>query len=194
MLEPMLGPDIKLAPYEIFYLTDVLNEDVGYRNQGLQLSAQLQYSDGWESNSNASQDRNSRHRAPQAVMAWYHNLSLNHQVMCTASWSYRISNYNNNESQYGELRGSLGHLWNIADRHLWENTINAGGNSRIESEIRTRTVDYQSVLTTYIEDRLSLQTRINARYSWRKSDPGVNHGWSWGYSLGLVYHLDRVLF
>lgn len=196
VLEPLLGEE--LDPYEIYYLADVLNENVGTRSQGTELSATWEYQGGNRTYSSATEDDHRRIRNASIFARWYHNLSLNHQLMVGIGWGYSFYNRNAQSAENGSLTANLSHQWNVADRHLWTNSLSLNGDSRIDSEIRERDVSLQSNWTMYIEDQLSLQGNVRAQYSWDRTpsldaDPGddIRMGWNWGFGVSVVYHLDR---
>lgn len=192
VIEPMLQDAAPLTTYEIFYLTDVLNEDVGLRYQGWQLSARFEYQESIYDGS--QEDIASRQRSPLAALTWYHNLTLNTQIHVDANWRYIMRNWADLYHEYGELSLRLGHLWNLSDRHLLENVIAFNGNSDIDEDARQRNVNYRFNLTTYIENRLSLETYFGAQYNWMRHNSDIVDGWTWSYGIYLRYHLDRVLF
>lgn len=192
VIEPMLADAAPLTTFEIFYLTDVMNEDVGLRFQGWQVSAQFEYRDG--SSDGPYPEVKSRFRSPMAALSWYHNLTLNTQLHFAGTWRYTFDNWADRSGEYGRLDVRLGHLWNLADRHLLENVIMLGGDSNIREDTRYRQINYRLNLTTYFEDRLSLETQLGAHYTWQRVDGDILDGWSWEYGIFLRYHLDRVLF
>jgi hypothetical protein len=196
VLEPLLGE--KLDPYEIFYLADVMREDVGIRSQGTEVTATWKYTGTNQFSSSATQEDHRRNRDAVLIARWIRNLSLNHQV--TASCGARYSFYNTNfqGEEYASLLASLSHLWNVADRHLWTNSLSYDGDSRIHGEAREKDVRLSSAWTMAIEDQLSLRANLGTHYSWGRTqsdDPvpsdDIRTGWNWGFGISVVYHLDR---
>lgn len=77
-LEPMLDPANPLSPYEIFYLRDVLSEDVGPRTQGAWIQVVANFDESRASS--GGQESVSPRRSAGLVASWDHNLNLNHQL------------------------------------------------------------------------------------------------------------------
>ena len=189
----MLGEGAELSPYEIMYLTEALSERLGIRQQGWQLRADYQYRDG--RNVAYESELNSRRRSLDISAGWYHNLSLNQQFFIDGGWRYDMDNRNEEEQENGAIHAALGHLWNLADRHLLENTLTYDGNAYITEDSREKSVLYKLTLVTYLEDRLSLTTGGNLGYAWRETASGDESiFWTWNFQVGLTYHLDRTLF
>jgi hypothetical protein len=127
---------------------------------------------------------------------WYHNLSLSQQIFIDGGWRYDFNDRNEEHLETGAIHAELGHLWNLADRHLLENTLTYDGDAYITEGGREKAALYELTLTTYLEDRLSLNTGGNLGYAWRRSEASGDESifWTWNFSVGLTYHLDRVLF
>ncbi len=196
LLAPVLGDSTKLSAYEIFYLADALKEEIGDRNQGFSVAALWSYSGIRTSNS--SYHAHNRSRSPMVEAIWSHNLTMEHQFFVYSQWQFNIQNQGSQDRETGRLQLSLGHLWNLADRHLWQTRFDYDNSSVIDPESRTRSANFHSTWTMYIEDSLSLRAGANTRYYWHRGSPGdpqfITHGWDWGYSLRMVYHLDSILF
>nr|MEE4269296.1 hypothetical protein [Candidatus Krumholzibacteria bacterium] len=196
VLEPLLGE--KLDPYEIFYLADVLNEDVGTRDQGTEVTATWQYSGTNQFRTSATEEDHRRNRDAVLIARWFRNLSLNHQVTASCGARYSFYNANYQGEEYASLQAALSHLWNVADRHIWTNSLSYDGDSRIHGEAREKVVRLSSSWTMSIEDQLSLRTDLGTTYSWYRTqsdDPvpadNIRTGWNWYFGVGVVYHLDR---
>jgi hypothetical protein len=199
VMEPMTG--IQLSPYEVFYLADVLNENVGTRLQGFELTTLWQYSGSTSFSSSSPEDRNVRDRLASLTTAWSRNLTLQHQVRTYIGLVYSFRNIDAAASENLDLMATLEHLWNVADRHYLVTHLRYRGNSFIDSETRNRGVSLGSEWRIYVEDQLSLTTRADLDYDWQRSpiqpaggEDGVNQRWNWGFSVGLTYDLQRVLF
>jgi hypothetical protein len=194
VLQPLLGEEAALSPYEIMYLAEVLSERLGERRQGWQLRADFQYQDG--RNVGFQNEINTRRRSVDLSAGWYHNLSLSQQIFIDGGWRYDFNDRNEEHLETGAIHAELGHLWNLADRHLLENTLTYDGDAYITEGGREKAALYELTLTTYLEDRLSLNTGGNLGYAWRRSEASGDESifWTWNFSVGLTYHLDRVLF
>lgn len=190
VLAPLLPQDNPLTPYEIYYLADVLSEDLGVRSQGFRLGAEYRYSEF--NTDDGTIERNGRERTPAVVVAWSHNLSLTQQVSVSCNWGYRWINQGEHVAESNDFGGKLSHLWVLADRYLLETSGEYRHRGDIAVDFRNRSTRLQSVLTVYLEDRVSLNARVGAAYDWARSAEERREDWSWNYSLSLRYHLDRL--
>lgn len=192
VLEPLLGAERSLSAFEIMYLTEVLNEDLGDRRQGLRLGPRFTYQDGQRSDGNRTSSR--RSRSVGVDLVWAHNLSLTRQVFCEAGLWYSLLDQDSDHREFAWSEVTLGHLWNLTDRHLLENTLHYESDADIATEGREKWVGLRSTLRTWVEDRLSLDASASLNYIWRRSGSEEYVSWSWSYALGMTYYLDRILF
>ncbi len=203
VLEPMLDPARPLEPYEIFYLRDVLAEDLGDRRQGQIVScgalyeaeADLVFNDAYES----------EHRGVWLSATAARNLSLVHQVSASvwANWSHGDTDRGDIAS--GRVTARLVHLWSLADRVLVTTAGTAEfsyyerpGDGRFERGCRG---DMGSDMRFRVEDSAYLVAGVHARYLYRNNASPANgpvtlwqDGWNWEYRVALDYVLDRFLY
>lgn len=192
VLEPLLGAERALSPFEIMYLTEVLNESLGDRRQGLRLGPLFTYQDG-RSSANDS-DSSQRRRSVGVDLVWYRNLSLTRQVFCAAGLWYNWTDQDSGHREFASSELTLGHLWNLTDRHLLENTLRYESDADIAADGCEKWASHRSTLRTWVEDRLSLDASATLNYTWRRQGDEEYVAWSWSYALGLTYYLDRILF
>jgi len=196
VLDPMIqGEPLTVA--EVFYLTDVLQENLGSRRQGYELSVQGTYR-RLGGGDDANDDTYAR-----CFASVFHNLSLESQVYGSFStqWSWWDGNEGNDiDRQYTNL--GLGFLWNVADRILLDGSLTGNraqyeykltGNSFTEYQVRAElTFDF------FIEDRLSLRPAVGASWQERDSDREDGTSYSrrqdWHYALSINYRLEGLLF
>jgi hypothetical protein len=114
---------------------------------------------------------------------------------------YSFQNRNDTSGEYLDYLATLEHLWNVADRHYLITDLRYRGNSYIDAETRNRGVSLGSEWRIYVEDQLSLTTRADLNYDWQRApqqsardEDRVFQHWSWNFSVGLAYDLERVLF
>jgi hypothetical protein len=217
VLAPMLDPEQPLSPYEVFYLRDVLSENIGPRREGYSVTAAFGYGHRRE---NREVDYVTNDRGPVLGLTWVRNPSLNHQLALGVAGSYRTVNYTvdypaiaDNSLREDLLRGELGieHLWTLADRYRLDTSLGFTGRY-IEMEqddqrsIR-RTLDTRlgSTFRMFVEDNLSVVASIrgtNSQDYYEVSggpQPDLDgeryrRDWNWSYGLGFEYYLDRFLY
>lgn len=205
VLEPMLDPNHPLSPYEIFYLRDVMDENVGTRGQGTKLGVFYEYWDTRRSSGNW--DYRGISRWPYLNFLWVTNPTLNHQWTLQAGVSYYQSSGGDrrNENVKGQL--NLTYLWTIADRYRWDINLDFTSyyNDDYESGSQAirRSLDSRlgSTFLVFMENSLALRLSAsvtnlqesNGESIWIE-DPGYNRIWRWSYGIGFEYYLDRVLY
>lgn len=192
VLAPLLDVDNPLSPFEMFYLTDVLNEYLGDRLQGFEISLLGSYR---EQNEDTQYFENNRRiRSSDLRISYYHNLSLTQQLRATARSYYYWWDGGNNEEDDGYIEFEVAHLWNMADRYNLSTRIKYSGNLDIPEDYGSNQLYLDSTFQVFLEDRVSLTTSLICRYFWNSSYGDESFGWDLGYRLGLEYHLDRLVF
>jgi len=205
VLQPMLNPDNPLSPYEIYYLREIMEEDVGPRREGVELQAGFFYRD-FDNN----YDPNGTHdieRGPALVFLWAKNLSLDHQVSLGVDGDYSWSSSQRYGANIANAGLNLAYLWTIADRYRWDTdlTLDAyyrefddGRDSGIQRSLSTR---LDSEFTIFIEDTISMNFRVrgsnlqeNVSSSFDAYYERYSRRWNWSYGIGLTYLLDGVLY
>ncbi len=214
VLEPLLEEENPLSPYEIFYLRDILTEDIGPRREGVELRGTYFYRE-FSSDYNEAETRGYS-RNPSLNFLWVRNLSFDHQLTLNTGVSYRQSDQTKTGSldqSYSEkidtLRGNfyLAHLWTIADRYRLDTILDFVGSyhernfeaSRwIERDFRTALM---SKFRVFLEDNMSLVASVRGVNTQGYDDfqdsldaERYSRSWSWSYGIGIEYYLDRVLY
>ncbi|MBN2091571.1 hypothetical protein JW964_18300 [candidate division KSB1 bacterium] len=114
-----IDPNQSLTPFETFYLTDVLYENIGERFEGWEISAALD-------------KMTSKYKAENIggimKVEWYKNLSLENQLNMTSSVSYQKNEYKNKsvtltQQIIFEYHTSVNYLWLLTDRIYWNSRI-----------------------------------------------------------------------
>ena len=214
VLEPMLDDEHPLSPYEIFYLRDIMAEDIGPRREGVELRGSYFYH---EFSADADeQGTRAYSRSSRLNFLWVRNLGFNHQLTLNTGASYRQEDWSSTESlgqSYSDKREVLGgdlslaHLWTIADRYRLDTALDFVGsyNERkndvrrlIERDFRTELV---SEFRVFLEDNMSLVANIRGSNAHGYDDlqdqidtERYSRAWNWSYGIGLEYYLDRVLY
>jgi len=205
VLEPMLDQDNPLSPYEIFYLADVMNEDVGPRRQGTELQGRFIY------NEYGSDDFLGKwgqiFRGPAVIFLWTRNLNLDNQLSLGASARY--ASVGGQDYKGEEVSGGmdLAHLWTIADRYRLDTSLNVAGYYNERNDDADRMIN-RSIQTTihsmfriFLEDSMALSASVfgSNRQSERDRVAFVDtdqysRTWNWSYGIGIEYYLDRILY
>jgi hypothetical protein len=217
VLAPMLDPDRPLSTYEIFYLRDVMSEDIGPRREGTSLTASYGYGHRRDDNEVVVRIDD---RGPFLGITWVRNPTLNHQLAVGLVGSYRTVNYTRDYPEREDvstredyLRGefSIQHLWTVADRYRLDTSLGFSGRySEAErDDLRSIRRDLETRLGSsfrmFVEDNLSLVASLqgsNAQIDAETtggSQPDIEgeqyrRAWRWSYRVGLEYYLDRFLY
>lgn len=200
-----------VSPYDMMYLTDVLDEAIGSRLQGWEVltGASFHYNNslarkGETETSPLGQvlDRSSDINKSISLFLrgrWYQNISLNHQV---GIFSYINQQYPLDSSLtlwYASIRVGGDWLWNVADRwllrtefqniylrHKRENRFKSWRNSMILG----------SNISYFIENQLAIHARISARleHSGNNREKLNGRNLSLSFSAGMRYYFARNIY
>ena len=186
-----------LTPFEMYYLAEVLQEDVGTRLQGWDLSFGLTYA-----------EKGGTYYASETWLAGfvagrlYKNLTLDTQLGIAVYGHYgpEIGSHPEKDSE-GEVQLTASYLWLIADRLSWEPGVTADvgfGKVKDESQQTGEWISDQEYVISaplkyFIEDRIVLST--GASYTIRRLDDmrGSHRSNQWYLQCGVLYHFDRHL-
>ena len=207
-----------MQPFDLFYLSDVLNENIGQRFEGWDITAggsfdyrnYLSRSDE-DNDSNGSSFSRSLTISKYALAfirgRWYKNLSLRHQISFQSELnrSYRLSDQSVLD-RTSNATVSAAWLWNITDRLLVNTQIsNSYYHYHVKDDIEAggqtdkpwrNLFSVDSKLTYFIENRLA----INAGMQYERSS-GDDFSFLLDqddrvlqFSAGLNYYFSRNLY
>lgn len=189
-----IGVESRLTPYEIYFLSDIFQENVGIRLEGWNISAGVTW--------NYSNDEYYRSAGGFGQMRWYKNLNLNHQIGVNILGS--LSNYFSEKALFEYLGGvdlKLSYLWVITDRVLWQTNYASEFDFTKYSEKRGQRPSYKkenfkhslnSEISYYIEDNLSFFIRTNILLNRFDRDfYSVYQDYNLDFSFGVAYYIDR---
>ncbi|MCK9994746.1 MAG: hypothetical protein KAH56_00530, partial [Candidatus Krumholzibacteria bacterium] len=195
VLEPMLDQDNPLSPYEIFYLADVMSEDVGPRKQGTELQGRFFYHEYGSDDDFRSYGRISR--GPAVFFLWTRNLNLDNQLSLRASARYATVGGQEYKEELVSGGMDLAHLWTIADRYRLDTSLNVAGyyneqNFDAERAInRSIETTLHSIFRIFLEDSMALSASVlgSSRQSGHDSISYVyadrySRSWHWSYGIG----------
>jgi hypothetical protein len=204
-LEPLLDPDNSLSPYEVFYLRDVMNEDIGTRTQGASIEATAVFNE--RRSSYGEDEYNTPWRSAGLVANWSHNLNLNHQLRALGSVMLSSGSGGSRRSENVVGRVELEHLWAIADRYRWDNSLGFRSNyvdveSTVDQAVyRYYETSFDSRFRIFVEDRMAVLASVNVENRQGYGDiwtmvPNQEYErrWQWTYGVGLEYTLDTFLY
>ena len=199
VLAPVLGAE-PLSVAEVFYIADMLREDLGVRRQGIRVEAgPTWYQSGLGGGSTYTPGL-------FAELAMSRNLSLPLQISAELGW--RWLHWNRGDAQDSDERdlqayANLGLLWNVADRMRLDAVI-AGEHAVLEpdawsGESTSSSVSLDLDLRIYLEDRLALRPFVRARWSEAETDIAnpqefYRMSQSWSYGIAIDYSLDTLLW
>lgn len=189
-----IGIESRLTPYEIYFLSDIFQENVGIRLEGWDISAGV----AW----NYSNEEYYRRVGGFGQMRWYKNLNLNHQIGVNILGS--LSNYFSEKVLFEYLGGvdlKLSYLWVITDRVLWQTNYTSEFDFTKYNEKRGLRPSYKeenfkhslnSEISYYIEDNLSFFIRTNILLSRFDRDFCPEYqDYNLDLSFGVAYYIDR---
>jgi len=192
LLGPVLDASNPLTPYEVMYLTEVLNENLGHRYQGF--TVQLSYAWSEQYRKSDGGNRYTSRRVPRLTIGWSHNPSLTQQLRGRCSVEHSWVQYRGEDEDDGALDIYLEHLWNLADRYSWTNRLLYLSDVSISGYSGGHRCRWDSAIEVFLEDQLSLHAGVEAQYAWAPEDNDDASLWDWRYRLSCAYHIDRVMF
>ncbi len=202
-----ISPELmSLPPFDLFYLTDTMNETIGARREGWEISAEvdLQYDVDYFKNENNSmtnsQTSNNTTLIPSISGVWAKNLSLNQQVTLSGGFQYfedlgSESYFNRNKI----LNASGSWLYSISDRFLMTTNV---GHIRIYRDLHTTSLTNIGLNADYfIENSFSLFANLLFVYRPDSTvftvDDVIEYtadSKDFIFSAGLRYYFMRELF
>lgn len=188
-----------LSPFDIFYLTEILSENIGARYEGWDASAGIDYQYQWQDRV----DARSKTLGLFLKTRYFHNLSLSRQIRFDGDFIW-YKPFLNEENWHPDrlltLQGN--YLWNLADRVLWDSWINFTDDfSKREQNSKTsylisRGITLQTSLSYFIENNLTFSASINLGWvDYDKISSSQNeYNLDLRTSMHLTYYFDRSLF
>lgn len=190
-----------LAPYDAYYLAEVLAEDVGHRSEGFEVDGTLEsrYSHAMS----AGDDEESWQIVPVIRARWAHNVDLNHQVTAEATaiaWRTERLDLFQVDRELTDARVAqldVEYLWAIADRILWTTALRVR-RSEYEQDAqpefsRDSWANLTSTYNLHLEDRVALRPWIAFDFQQYDRDSVRRIVRSFTYGINLTYVFDTTL-
>lgn len=202
-----------LQPFDLFYLTDVLDENTGRRLEGWELAAGgnfryinnlTRFENFMETPSLNRTENISKAAGPFIRGRWFKNLSLNHQIGFTARAHRRyILDPNATTQWHTEFKAQASWLWTVTDRFLLETQlINHYGDSKLEGGLDGKGWGNNTNLSTdfiyFVENRLALNLGAGYTVSYF-GFPGSTESFDrrvtgLNFRAGIQYYFSRHLY
>lgn len=188
-----LTGDQPLTPFEVLYLAEVLEEEIGYRSEGWLFSLTA-----WIEHNHDEYHANELNAGPRVFLGWSHNFDLNHQLSLNLSGSYGWHDNPDNDAGRGEVSLAGAHLWVLADRVLWSTRLRGlfrhGEQKDVDYRHRDLSTSFSSTFDFYVEDHLVLQPTVRVRYDTSEyTGQDVRSRWNWQYGVTLRYYFEKAL-
>ncbi len=190
-----------LTPFEMYYLVDVLQEDVGARAEGWRIGGLVMTR--YEHSIWPTWDGEVWQISPVLNAGWSHNFSLDHQLSARGWLEYRLwetsgdAYANRREVVFADL--SLEYLWAVADRVVWTTVLRGTRNyGEVEwddglSIGRQFTANISTSCAIHVEDRLALRPSVSCQYHEWDDENGFSIYRDISYALAFSYDLDNTL-
>lgn len=201
-----------LSSFDLFYLTDVLDETLGSRLEGWDVTAggsfgfisSMVRDESTITTTNRSLD-NVRLPGAFAGARWYKNISLRHQLSVTldARRTYMIDS---NDKKWGtDITASFMWLWNVADRYLLKTRLmNYSSFDKFENNFLRDRIGWQNnaVLSSniiyFIENKVALDAGLSYQLTYQ-GDSIDNFEFeqrtsSLVFNAGIRYYFSRNLY
>lgn len=215
MNELLSGKLDDVSAYDLFYLNDVLNENLGQRHEGFDVSFRGSYryqnslnkTDEQNSNGTSKQRNISIHRIAGVIsnLRWYKNLSLNHQLSFEAEYELLFPLEKDHNTEYDtDIFADFSWLWTITDRYLLTTSLRNFYSKPVFKERITENKRFanETYLTGsfsyFIENRLSLTGSLSANLDLNEQENTSNkynlRRIRWSAMISLRYYFARNLF
>jgi hypothetical protein len=193
VLEPIVGGE-PLSVAEVFYLRDVMLEDLGPRRQGQRL--ELSALRAWVRGFRDYQVDDPRGYVVDLAISRNPRLDLQWELRSTWQWtrSYVDAEV---DRRVRSWTNELAVLWLLADR--WRlDTVASAGFAAFEQGVRSTQDTYGLDLSFawYVEDRILLRPFAEGTYWHREYDDTGRQtdDYSWRYGIAFELQLDAALF
>lgn len=193
----LLSQDRPFTAFEVLYVREALLEQLGGRVQGFAVTVGGQLSRSTtEREPFGGTDRTLA--GPTLTLSWAANPSLTHQFELTgrALYSWKIDGGIGPQAGFGSARAT--HLWALADRLLWEQSIFGrlvyqeltGQEARHVR--RGWNAGFETDFSWFVEDRMAIESQLRLTYDdvYAREE---EESWRWDVSISLNYYLDRLL-
>ncbi len=205
----------QLSAYELFYLNDVFDENLGQRFEGseLMITGFYRYINVLRRTENVDRILTSRditlarEAGFQVTARVYKNLSLEHQLSTdiTTNTVFPLERVDPVNWEFNGT-GSIRWLWNIADQltintsnSTYYQTFDIKENPELEATYFTNST--QSGLTYFIENKMSISAGVSLNYIKRflvTQSPALLEttykSYSFGFNFAVRYYFDRNLY
>lgn len=199
-----------LTPFEMFYLADVVQEDLGRHLEGadVRVGPHVAYRNRLEKIDPDAGEEQRNHTIDTRVGAfaegrWFTHPSLSHQVGLRGTIAYENALTSGNEEAATQLDAEAQWLWLVADRVRLDSRLRANLRFvRFEAADALRMELYRAStsLFYFIENSIALSAGVNALYSGGRfsvfEGTVVQHNresLDWSVSVGLNVFLHRAL-
>ena len=202
-----------LNTFDLFYLTDVLDENLGSRFEGWDIAAGgiFNYTNimsRTEYSVSSQLDRNSSISKQPGFFVkgrWFKNISLRHQFSFSVEGQRMYPITSDFTKWQTDFTGSFEWLWNVADRYILKTRLidnyHANKSSSLSIRDHISWINYTSLGTNliyFIENRMALTGGILYSLNYRGDSSSNNRfdlrGSALSYTAGLRYYFDRKLY
>lgn len=193
ILAPLTGGE-PLSVAEVFYLREVMVEDLGMRRQGSQVAGVIDWrQDG------LTENVVTRPGLGLQAETW-RNLSLTLQLSATAraTWSWVNQPDPDFDTRTFEVQASSGLRWNVIDRirvggSLWGVIREYDREWSSGNEI-SRSLHAAIEARFYVEDRMYVRPRVELAWEEWDLPEAYERDVRWSYGVSFGYDLDGVIF
>lgn len=146
--------------HQVFYLDEIFDEVIGSRLEGYEMSfsySQLFNRSKYRSSITSNITSNNRNEMLRFSSSYYYNLSLKNQFHVTFNYYLEIPKWHFEEFSAATITPSIGYLYNVTDRVIFESGISYSKNSMSHYSLNrdNEVLISNTKLTYFIENTLS---------------------------------------
>ncbi|MEX0844145.1 MAG: hypothetical protein WD022_02645 [Balneolaceae bacterium] len=215
MNELLSGKLDEVAAYDLFYLNDVLNENLGQRYEGfdIRINGIYRYTnslrrDETTLDGDTQLNRNisiNRLTGTSSRLRLYKNLSLNHQLSFIAEYELVFPLEKSHNIKYDtDIFADFSWLWTITDRYLLTTSLRNYYSKPVykdritDSDQFTNDTYLTGSFSYFIENKLSLTGSLSAKlgfYEQQRTDATYDTNQiRWSAAVNVRYYFARNLF
>lgn len=202
----------QIGAFDLFYLNDVFNENLGSRFEGYEASLSVDYNYvnqlfKEDNEGNNTEDRNltiNRAANVNIDFDWFKNLNLYHQVSIRAGNTFTFPLEQSDTNELISLSSiDAQWLWNFADRfQLTTDLLNRFVSTKPKENFGGDFSSYSSQLRTnlfyFVESKIALNAGAGLTYFANENEFNTNsisnNQFQWTLNAGISYYFNRNLY
>ena len=204
----------QVSAFDLFYLNDVFNENLGSRFEGYQIYTLITYDyynylyrdsqQGWDSEIDSRRLSINRSTSISVNGKWFKNINLENQFSLELNSNFGFPLEREDNIKWDNWsRVQISWLRVISDRLVTTSYLRSDysyAKSKVAQDAINKTSQNRlnSSLTYFIENKLAISTGLGIRYEYQENNSETLHQvrdkYSWTLNAGIKYFFNRNLY